>query len=237
MTSNRSRAIPLPAAARLRELGALVITIDDGAYPAGLRDLRDAPPFLTVLGRVPPGGVAIAGSRAPPALAAEFAYELARSTGMSVISGLALGIDTAAHRGALAAGAATLAYLGSGLGCVYPLENRSLAADIVAAGGGLASEQLPDQAVTQRGLIRRDRLQAAHARAVVLICSEADGGAMHTMRFAKRLQRPRFVLSPQDGAAYDGNRLGLADGAAPLSWDVREAVHTLVAARIFTSNA
>lgn len=237
MNSNHLSAIPLPAAALLRELGASVITINDRGYPAGLRDLRDAPPFLTVLGGLPLRGIAIVGSRTPPAPAAKFAFELARSAGMPVISGLATGIDTAAHRGALAAGAATLAYVGSGLACVYPLENRSLAADIVAAGGGLASEQLPDRAVTQRALIRRDRLQAAHARAVVLICSEVDGGAMHTMRFAKRLQRPRFVLSPQDGAAYDGNRLGLADGAAPLSWDVGEAVHALVAARIFTSNA
>lgn len=237
MNSNRSHAIPLPAALRLRELGARLLTIDDPSYPPGLRDLPDAPRFLTVLGNLPLGGVAIVGSRNPPPGAAEFTFALARKVGVPVISGLAVGIDAAAHRGALAGGHATLAYVGTGLGVVYPPANRTLAVEIVAHRGGLASERLPDERVTRWALVRRDRLQAAHARAVVLVCSEAGGGAMHTLRFAKRLLRPRFALVAQDGAAYAGNRHALTDGASPLPWNVEDVLRMLRAALSRTSDA
>lgn len=212
------------AAQRLAKLGATLVTIADPAYPAGLRDLDDPPAFLCVRGSLPQDGLAIIGSRTPPANAIEFARELARRCEMPVVSGLALGIDAAAHHGALDAGLATIAYVGTGLGITYPAEHRALEDEIVARGGAVATERLPDEPVTKWSLVHRDRLQAAHARATVLVATEIDGGAMQTMRFAKELGRLRFALSAQGGAEYAGNVQACADGAVGLPFDVDAAL-------------
>jgi DNA protecting protein DprA len=212
------------AAQRLARLGASLVTIADTRYPSGLRDLEDPPAFLCVRGALPERGIAIIGSRTPPAEAIDFARELARRCESPVVSGLALGIDAAAHHGALDAGLATIAYVGTGLGITYPPEHRSLEDEIVARGGAVASEQLPDEPVTKWSLVHRDRLQAAHALATILVASEIDGGAMQTMRFAKELGRPRFVLDAKGGAHYDGNVQARADGATPIPLDVEAAL-------------
>jgi DNA processing protein len=212
------------AGQRLARLGAALVTIQDPHYPAGLRDLDEPPAFLCVRGTLPERGIAIIGSRTPPPEAVEFARDLARHCAMPVVSGLALGIDAAAHHGALDAGVATIAYVGTGLGVTYPPEHRSLEDEIVARGGAVASEQLPDEAVTKWSLVHRDRLQAAHAVATVLIASEIDGGAMQTMKFAKDLGRPRFVLDAKVGAQYAGNVQARADGAIPIPMDVDAAL-------------
>ncbi|HLI94604.1 MAG TPA: DNA-processing protein DprA [Candidatus Baltobacteraceae bacterium] len=212
---------------RLQKLDAHLVTIADDGYPAGLRDLEDPPAFLCVRGTLPQDGLAIIGSRTPPADAAAFARELAAACGMPVISGLATGVDAAAHHGALDANAATLAYVGTGLGVTYPPEHRALEDEIVSRGGAVASERLPDEAVTKWALVHRDRLQAAHARATVLIASEIDGGAMQTMRFAKNLGRPRFVLDAQGQTGYAGNVQARADGAIALPFDVKGALRIL----------
>jgi DNA processing protein len=212
---------------RLHKLGSQLVTIADAAYPAGLLDLDDPPAFLCVRGTLPKGGIAIVGSRTPPSQAASFARELAAACGMPVVSGLAAGVDASAHHGALQAGAATVAYVGTGLGITYPPEHRALEEEIVSRGGAVVSERLPDEAVTKWALVHRDRLQAAHAAATVLVASEADGGAMQTMRFAKELGRPRFVLDAQGEPGYAGNVQARADGAIALPFDVTAALRIL----------
>jgi DNA processing protein len=215
------------AAARLAKLGASLVTIADSAYPAGLRDLEDPPAFLSVRGTLPEWGIAIVGSRTPPPQAARFARDLAAACGMPVVSGLAAGVDAAAHHGALDAGLATIAYVGTGLGITYPAEHHALEDEIVARGGAVASERLPDEPVTKWALVHRDRLQAAHAVATVLIASEIDGGAMQTMRFAKNLGRVRFVLDAQGQREYAGNVQARGDGALALPLDVRAALKVI----------
>lgn len=212
------------AAQRLERLGATLVTIADPAYPAGLHDLDEPPPFLCVRGTLPEAGLAIIGSRTAPPEAVAFARELARRCEMPVISGLALGVDAAAHRGALDAGLSTLAYAGTGLGVTYPPEHRELEDEIVARHGAVATERLPDEPVTRTSLVHRDRLQAAHAAATVLIASEIDGGAMQTMLFAKDLGRPRFVLEAQGAPQYAGNVQARADGATPIPFAVEPAL-------------
>jgi len=186
---------------------------------------------LYVRGTLPTGGVAIIGSRRPSHEAAAFAYLLAFRLREPIISGLALGIDAAAHRGALAARVPTVAFVGYGFGCTYPPEHVGLEAAILGAGGAIATLRPPGTPVSDEALIARDRLQAGHARAVVLICSEIDGGAMHTMRFAAELGRPRFaVVPPSDGtnsAQWAGNIKCIEEGAAPLQFDVEKAVVVL----------
>jgi DNA processing protein len=187
---------------------------------------------LYVRGNLPTGGIAVVGSRTPPAEAAAFAYAFAWRCRETVISGLALGIDAAAHRGALDAGIPTVAFVGHGFGCTYPPEHRELEERIVAAGGAIATLRPPNAPVTKWSLVERDRLQAENAWAVVMAASELGGGAMHTLRFARELGRPIFVLAPpSDDEAWRGNHDALAKGAIPLPFDVEEAHHIIDAHR------
>jgi DNA processing protein len=186
---------------------------------------------VLVRGELPNGGVAIIGSRTPPREAAAFAYLLASRLRVPVIAGLALGIDAAAHRGALTAGVPTVAFVGYGFGCTYPPEHNALEDAILNAGGAIASVRPPGTSVSDEALVERDRLQAEHSRAVVLVCTEIDGGAMHTMRFAAELGRPRFAVIPPIGAEnapeWAGNRKCLEEGSTPLAFDVEKALAVL----------
>ena len=216
------------ALARLESLGASIVLLADPAFPGGLRELRDPPAFLTVSGTLAAKGAgregtAIVGTREADEEAAATARELGKRLRPPIVSGLALGIDAAAHEGALAAGAATIAYVGNGLGATFPPEHRALEERIVRSGGAVCSELLPDEPPSRRSLVRRDRLQAAHAAAVVLVQSEADGGAMHTMRFARALSRPRFALVPRPGRRDDGNAKAIDEGAVALPWELDRA--------------
>ncbi len=186
---------------------------------------------MFVRGTLPEGGVAIVGSRTPPPEAAAFAHELAFGLGEPVVAGLALGIDAAAHRGALAAGVPTVAFVGYGFGCTYPPENAALEEAIIRSRGAIATLLPPGTPVSDEALIERDRLQAEYSRAVVLVCSEIGGGAMHTMEFARELARPRFAVTPPAGSEtlpeWGGNLECIADGATPLPFDVRAALVVL----------
>jgi DNA processing protein len=187
--------------------------------------------MLYVRGTLPPGGIAIVGSRTPPSAAAAFAYELAFRLGEPIISGLALGIDAAAHRGALAARVPTVAFVGYGFGCTYPPEHVALEREILDGGGAIVSVRSPGTPVSDEALIERDHQQAEHARAVVLVCTESDGGAMHTMRFARELARPRFAVMPAPEASrspqWAGNVTCIAEGATPLAFDIEQAAVVL----------
>ncbi|HEX3465940.1 MAG TPA: DNA-processing protein DprA [Candidatus Elarobacter sp.] len=209
--------------ALLERLSARLVTPDDAEWPAGFADLRDPPAFLAVRGvlgsAIGRDAVAIVGARDAGEAACAFAHELAMRLRRTVVSGLARGIDAAAHRGALDAGLSTISYVGTGIALTYPPEHEELAEAIVASRGALASENAPHDRATPWSLMRRDRLQAAHAAAVVLVGSDADGGAMHTMRFAQRLRRARFALDT--GAS--GNRAALENGAVALPWSIGEA--------------
>lgn len=124
-----------------------------------------------------------------------------------------------------------MAFVGYGFGATYPPENVELEREILRAGGAIATLRAPGQAVSEKSLIERDRLQAEHAAAVVLVASELAGGAMHTMRFAAQLGRLRFAVAPpnqsQGDVAWAGNVRALADGAVPLPLDVNEALRII----------
>ena len=182
---------------------------------------------LYVRGHLPAGGIAVIGSRTPPPAAAEFAYELSYRLREPIVAGLAPGIDEAAHRGALDAGVPTVAFVGYGFGCTDPPEFRELEDAIVAAGGAIATLLPPGTRVSTRSRIARDRLQAEHAHAVVLVCSETGGGAMYTMRFAQELETQRFAVQPPPRCVdpvWDGNRRCIDAGATALPFNVGEAV-------------
>lgn len=176
---------------------------------------------------MPLGGIAVVGSRTPPERAERFAFELASRLERPIVAGLALGVDTAAHRGALAAGRATVAFVPFGFGRTYPPQNAGLEREIERAGGAIASPLPPGRSPTPRSFVERDRLQAEHCDAIVLVSSEIEGGAMHTMAFARDLGKPRFVLQPPnettEDPAWAGNLCELARGAQPLPFDAERA--------------
>lgn len=160
-----------------------------------LRLLRRAPGFQQ--------RVAIIGSRKPDEQGLNVAYQLGKyhSSGI-VVSGLALGIDTAAHRGCLDGGGRTVAVVGTGLDRVHPKENVDLQADIIAHGGLIVSEQPSGTKANPRTLIARTRIQMAMADKVIVVECERESGTMHAVEFARRFRRPIFALD----CDWSGNR-------------------------------
>ncbi|HOQ98727.1 MAG TPA: DNA-processing protein DprA [Anaerolineae bacterium] len=189
----------------LAAAGLPTLTSDDAAYPANLRHLADAPPLLFLRGTLQPAdaaAVAIVGSRRPSppgaALATILARELA-ARGLVVVSGLALGLDAAAHRGALEApGGRTLAVPGSGLRALHPRANLALAQDI-AARGALLSELHPGAPVTAAGLMARDRIVSGLSRALIVIEARQPSGSLGTAAKANRQRRPVFAVPGSPG--------------------------------------
>lgn len=178
-------------AARARSLGQTLLTPPAPRYPGRLRHAPLRPLVLFARGdlRSLAGertAVAVVGSRTPTpyglAAAADFAGALA-AAGVVLWSGLARGIDAEAHRQSLRHGAPTVAVLAGGLDAIYPPEHRTLAEDIVAAGGCLLSELPPGRAARRGHFVRRNRILAGACAAVLVVEAGLGSGALHTARF------------------------------------------------------
>jgi DNA processing protein len=205
---------------KARALGIRLVGLDEPEYPVALRAIYDPPPVLYVKGdlqRVPGPRVAIVGARAASVRGRELTRAIARelaAAGVTIVSGLARGIDSAAHRGALEAGGSTFAVQGRGLDDVYPEENAALAAEIERSGALLSEFPLGSEPYAQN-FPRRNRVIAGLCRAVLVVEAEEKSGSLITARVA--LDEGRDVLAvpghPGDRLACGTNRL-LKDGAA-----------------------
>ncbi|MDQ7040344.1 MAG: DNA-processing protein DprA [Rhodothermus sp.] len=183
---------------RAERVGATLIPAWDARFPPLLRQIYDPPALLWVRGTLAPedsNAVAIVGTRRPTdyglRTARKFAAALARE-GVTVISGLAYGIDAAAHRGALEADGRTLAVLGSGVDRFYPARHAPLAQAIMTQ-GALLSELPLGAAPDAPNFPRRNRLISGLARAVLIVEAYERGGALITARLA--LEQDRDVLA------------------------------------------
>jgi DNA processing protein len=142
----RARKAATEEAARIEEQQAAYLTPEDEAYPARLLEIYDPPAVLWVRGdasQLSRTGIAVVGTRQPTPYGAGMAEVLSRDLarrGMVIMSGMARGVDTCAHKGALDAGGATVAVWGTGIDVIYPKENKKLAEQIVAQGGAIVSE-------------------------------------------------------------------------------------------------
>jgi DNA processing protein len=189
-------------------------------YPAGLNDLEEPPP-LYVLGTMTSApGVAVVGTRRCTRygidLAIGFGEALSRA-GWTTVSGLARGIDAAAHRGSVRVGGRAVAVLGSGVDVVYPVENSELYRSIVEGCGAVMSEYPPGTRPDRWRFPARNRIIAAVASAVVVVEAGEKGGALITARLAAEMGRPVLVV-PGDvdrPASVGCNRL-IRDGAHPV---------------------
>jgi DNA processing protein len=209
--------------ARFEAEGIQAITaLDVERYPAQLRrGLDDWPPVLFVRGRLVPRidmpCVAIVGTRWPRPdradLARQIAFELARR-GLAIVSGLALGIDAAAHQGALDAGGRTLAVLGSGLKRIYPEANAPLA-DKIALDGAVLSETHPAVAVAPQRLVARNRIISGLSQAVIVVEAGEDSGSLIAARRAWDQGRAVFAMTGGDS----GCETLINEGAQPIEAD------------------
>ena len=216
-------AIAAAIEAATSRAGGRVVTSLDAEYPASLERCNPRPPVLHVAGDLAclqATCVAIVGTRRASgygrACAVEIADELARA-GVTVVSGLALGIDGEAHTAAIDAGGRSAAVLPSPLGAVYPPRHRRLAARLLETGGLLISELPTGRAIGKPDFARRNRLVAALAMAVVVVEAPDRSGALLTAAAAVELGRDLYAVpGPIDAVASRGcNRL-IADHAAAI---------------------
>ncbi len=201
----------LPSSAR-------VVAATDDDYPTCLLDLGDAPASFRVVGELPgvARAISIVGTRRADDEALDFAYELGRHVALNgwvVVSGGAVGVDRAAHEGAIDGGGRTVVVLPTGLDAPYPPANRELFARVVEAGCLLT--EVEDGVEAQPGrFLTRNRLIAALGRSTVVVQAPARSGALSTARIAQRLGRTVFSVpaSPWDSRG-SGNLGLLARGA------------------------
>src|SRR5438093_2514309 len=205
---------------------AMCITRDESSYPAKLREIPLPPERLWVRGRLEADdtlAIAIVGAREATQYGIGCAERLAAdlaARGITIISGLARGIDSAAHRGALRAGGRTIAVLGSGVDVIYPPENRRLALE-VAEGGAVVSQFAPGTPPLAGYFPVRNRVIAGLSLGVVVVEAAEKSGSLITAGLAGELGRevmavPGLLTSPQSVGAH---RL-IQDGAALIqSWE------------------
>ena len=196
------------------DLGAHVITAEDAEYPSALREIHDPPIVLYVRGHLTErdrNAVAVVGSRKCSHYATESAKKLSFQmayAGFTVASGLARGIDTAAHQGALAAKGRTIAVIGSGLGELYPPENAELA-DRIAASGAVISEFPIDTKPDRQTFPIRNRIVTGLSFGVLVVEAGANSGALISANMAAEQGRTLYAVPGRIDApaALGSNRL------------------------------
>jgi len=218
---------------RVGQAGAGLLTLADAGYPSLLRSLADRPPLLYMRGQLNSQDkicLAIVGTRRASKygrdVARHFAYELARQ-GITIVSGLAHGIDTAAHRGALQAAGRTIAVLGSGIDSIYPRENLSLAEEIMK-NGALLSEMPLGAPPLGKNFPQRNRIISGLSLGLLVVEAPQKSGAMNSVSHALEQGRdvfavPHNIFSPSGRGC---NAL-IRDGATLVSQpeDVLEELH------------
>ncbi len=203
----------------LQRMDADFVTFEEDGYPRKLLPYADRPVGLYRYRRHAASAeraIAIVGTRRPSSygrrIARDFATQLA-GKGYQIISGLAEGIDTEAHRAALTAGGLTLAVLGGGLNRCYPASNRSLM-EAISRSGGAWTEFPLWRSADRRSFPQRNRIVAGMADAVVVIESGATGGSLITARFGNELGKPVYVVPGRiDAPESEGCHQLIRDGA------------------------
>ncbi|MFO8143938.1 MAG: DNA-processing protein DprA [Dehalococcoidales bacterium] len=191
---------------KLEDSGMEVLTRHDEGYPSRLKEVYDCPPLIYVRGKLMPEDewcLAVVGTRRATVygrqIAEEITTDLARS-GITIVSGLARGIDSVAHRAALEAGGRSIAVFGCGLDTIYPAENASLASRI-AEQGALISEYPPGTKPRADRFPRRNRIMSGLSLGVLVVEAGKSSGAMITAQLALEQNRevfavPGSILSP-----------------------------------------
>jgi len=225
----------------------------DEEYPPMLREMYDPPAVIFYRGILPNPQTSLlgmVGTRKPSMQAGEQAYKIAGNigrAGVSVISGLALGIDTMSHRGNLIGNAPGYAVLGSGIDEIYPSSNRMLAKRILDSGGAIISEYPPGVRPCKWTFPARNRIIAALSRSVLIVEAPGKSGALITAAFALDMGKDLWVASAgiADGSFdRDGTKKLASDGAEVIysacdvleKWNMRETNVSVREKAAFGSN-
>lgn len=193
------RALEITTISRQRTIR--ILSRFDNGFPRLLKNIPNSPLLLHVKGNAAilnSGCVAVVGTRTPLEYSRNKALEISQSlvkTGFTVVSGLAKGIDAAAHEGALQARGHTIAVLAHGLQTIYPAGNSELASRIIENGGALISEYPWYTALEPWRLVQRDRIQSGLSLGVFVIETSIKGGTMHTVDFCKKQNHILAVLN------------------------------------------
>ena len=192
------------------------------AYPPLLREIFDPPVLLFfrgVLADPEKPMAAVVGTRKPSPMGAQRAFKLGRElgeAGIPVVSGLALGIDSMAHRGNIEGKAATVAVLGSGVDMIFPASNRDLARRILETGGAVVSEYPPGTVPAKWNFPARNRIISALARGVVIVEAPEKSGALITAQFALDQDRDLWVDSYGVKSPNGAGTARLVEDGAPV---------------------
>ena len=202
------------------ERGIAIVTQDDPDYPAPLRNAYDPPLLLYVWGKLEPRdrhAIGVVGSRRATTYGThttkKLSFQLAQA-GFTIISGLARGIDTAAHEAAVAANGRTIAVIGSGMAKLYPPENLHLAEKIADGHGAVVSEFPLHTAPDKQTFPMRNRIVAAWSRALLVVECPAWSGSLITANLASEYGKPIFAVpGPIDKPSSAGCNQLIRDGA------------------------
>lgn len=240
LLSRRSRVDPAAEQERVRRAGARVITWVDADYPESLRHIYDPPAVLFGLGafsfQESGPNVAIVGSRRATPYGKETAGRLAAalgSCGLVIVSGMARGIDTAAHNGALESGARTVAVLGSGLDVTYPRENAGLMERITASGGLVLTEFPLGSRPEAWHFPVRNRIISGLCRAVVVVEAGERSGALITAEAALEQGRDVMAVPGNVNNPYSRGANRLIKQGARLVEDARDVLEELGLTALF----
>lgn len=197
---------------RVRELGGDILTLDDGGYPLLLREIADPPPVLYVKGNwaacFDSPSVGVVGARMCSTYGENASEMISRdlaSRGLAIVSGLARGIDSAAHRGAMKGGGLTVAVMGTGLDRVYPKENERLAREIIESGGCLITQFPLGTPPLKDNFPYRNRVISGLSYAVLIVEASHRSGSLITARLAAEQGREVMAVP---GNITSGNSFG-----------------------------
>ena len=223
----RARAAALEEAKRVAEVGARFLTAEDAEYPSRLMEIYDPPPVLWVRGDAEVlnrAGIAVVGTRQPTPYGSGMAEVLSRDLarrGLAVMSGMARGVDTCAHKGALDAGGVTVAVWGTGVDVIYPKENKKLAEQIVAQGGAVVSEFPLGTFPAPQNFPIRNRTLSGMSIGVLVVEAAEYSGTRITARCA--LEQGRDVYAVPGNAtnknAWGPNTLIKQGAKLTASWE------------------
>jgi DNA processing protein len=185
---------------RITDSGCTLMTLADADYPERLREIFDPPPVLWVRGDralLSRPAIAVVGTRAPSTYGSGMAEMLSRDLAarrMVILSGMARGIDTAAHKGALSAGGRTVAVWGTGVDVVYPKENKRLAEEIILSGGAIVSEQPMGTFPAPQNFPLRNRIISGMSVGVLVVEAGEQSGTRVTARCALEQNRDVYAV-------------------------------------------
>lgn len=198
---------------KMKKDGIAICKRDEEQYPRILRQLSGMPPVLYYKGNIgilnQQKSIALIGTRTPSDAGKTLSYESGRRIGtanINLVNGLALGCDTEALKGALAAGGKCVAVMPCGLDEIIPKANQRLAEEILEKGGCLISEYPPGTKVQKYSYVQRDRLQSGVSREVVIVEAELKSGTMHTAEFAMRQHKRLACYYYKMLELHSGNR-------------------------------